>query len=210
MYYKITIFALFFLFFKNEKVFSQNDIPYYTQAYRGKIRAAAKTSISKGRLHTYGTVGDFLASLPTDGYMRKTGINNNSARTRDEDMNIFIENAFIFYMKKEEDNDLHLVIGDVLDGVKINLLTIEIAGLPDVSAPDYNALLEARKAIYKQFQTFFDSTQKSKRTRKPYPKIAVTGSLFFDNWHYAETEDITRPDTVFELHPVTKIEFLGK
>lgn len=205
---KITTVILFLFFSKNENAFAQNSVPFYAQSYKGKIRAAAKTSVSKGRLYSYKNVGDFLESLPTDGYMRKTGISNNSMRTRDEDMNILIKDASIFYMKKEEDNDLHLVIGDVVDGIKTNLLTIEIAGLPLASSPDYAVLFAARKAIYNQFQSFFDSNKKSQRTRKPYPKIAVTGSLFFDNWHYAENDDLTRPNTVFELHPVTKIDFL--
>jgi hypothetical protein len=207
MFLKTHYIALFFLFLTNENTFAQN---FYSLPYTGKIRAGAKTSVSKGRLHTYDTVGDFLASLPTDGYMRKNGINNNSLRTRDEDMNIFIKNASIFHIKKEEDNDLHVIIGDVVDGVKTNLLTIEIAGLPRTSSPDYNTLLEARKSIYYQFQSFFDSNKKSQLTRKPYPQIAVTGSLFFDNWHYAKNSDVTRPNTVFELHPVTKIVFLKK
>lgn len=201
------IYIFFFLFLISGNTLAQN---FCTLPYKGKVRAAAKTSISKGKLQTYNTVGEFLASLPTDGYMRKTSINNNSLRTRDEDMNIFISNATIFYMKKEADNDLHVIIGDVIGGTKTNLLTIEIAGLPSVSSADYSTLLEARKSIYYQFQSFFDSKKKSQLLRKPYPQIALTGSLFFDNWHYAASNDITRPKTVFELHPVTKIVFLKK
>jgi hypothetical protein len=207
MFSKIHFFALFFLFLTNENTFAQN---FYNLPFKGKVRTEAKTSVSKGRLHTYNTVGDFLASLPTDGYMRKTGISNKSLRTRDEDMNICIQNASVFYMKKEEDNDLHVIIGDFIDGAKTNLLTIEFSGLPSTSSPDYNTLLEARKSMYYAFQSFFDSKKKSQLVRKPYPQITVTGSLFFDNWHYAENDDVTRPNTVFELHPVTKIVFLKK
>ena len=204
MFPKIYILLFFFIALTSENIFAQE---FCTLPYTGKIRAKAKTSISKGKLREYETVGDFLASLPTDGYMRKTGINNNSLRTRDEDMNIFIKNAYIFQLKREEDNDLHVTIGDVVDGKKINLLTIEIAGLPDPNSPDYNTLLEVRKTIYNRFKVIFDSKQKSKLLRKPYPSMSVTGSLFFDNWHYAKNNDPTRPNTVFELHPVIEIKF---
>jgi hypothetical protein len=177
----------------------------YEQYFEGVARKTAKTNISKGKLYTYASVGEFLKSLPSDEDMLAKNIKDNSRRLPEEEKNILIEEAYLFSIEMEDDKDLHLLIGDIIDSTKTNLLTVEVSALPDRRNPNYTTLLEVRKILYDEYPKCFSG--KRVRPNKKFRPVKIKGSLFFDNRHPA-TGKAHRPQTAFELHPITLIEFL--
>jgi hypothetical protein len=203
---KWLFFIVFYVFiFLKDNV--AQSLPYQ-QFFEGKVRKTAKTNFSKSPIKTYNYVGDLLQKLPTDDHMRRYRWSFDARRVTEEDKNVRINEAYIYYIKKEKDGDFHIVIGDFYEGQKVNLLTIEVSGLPDERNPSYAAILATRKALFEEFPNFFEGTQKSARPRKRFMKVAVEGSLFFDFWHDVIDKN-ERPKTVWEIHPLSKIEMLG-
>ncbi len=193
-----------------EIVFEKEASEAYLNDYVGKVRAHAKTTPSEKATKYYESVARVLKTLPTDSYMRRIGVGNSSPRTEDEDYNVFIKKAYIFYISKEEDSDLHLIIGDIVNGEKANLMTAEVSGLPaDKSSKAYYLLERTRRQLYEQYPDFFTGNKKTFRPRTQFPEIAIRGSLFFDNHHSAGQigTGSSKPETVWEIHPVTYLAF---
>ena len=201
---------------KRNTVNSTNINPNYgyeDAPFLGKVRAEAKTSIATGRLYSFENVTNFLQWLPTDGYMYRLGINNNSLRTKDENYNIAIKATSVLRIKLEADNDIHITICDWEDEyTPVNILTIEISGIPDENAEDYEALLKVRKQFYDEFDFMKMKKSASYKTMSKAPKIALKGSLYFDHYHNRENENDEynkmkhKSNTSFEIHPVIYIE----
>jgi hypothetical protein len=183
----------------------ETDTLPYEQYFGGVARKTAKINISKGKLYTYASVGEFLQSLPSDEEMHAKGIKDNSRRLPEEERNILIEEAYLFSIEMEDDKDLHLLVGDIIDSTKTNLLTVEVSGLPDRRNPNYETLLEVRKTLYDEYPNCFSG--KRVRPKKKFRPVKIKGSLFFDNRHPSSGK-AHRPQTAFELHPITFIEFL--
>ncbi len=176
--------------------------------FLGKVRKDAKTSIATGRTYSFDDVSKFLAWLPTDGYMYRLGIGNSSPRTKDENYNIEIKETSIIRLKLEPDNDIHITICDWADEyTPINILTVEVSGLPDEQSNYFKELLAARKEFYEEFSFFVSRKSATYKTKSKSPKITLKGSLFFDHYHSRENETGPRNSkTSFEIHPITKIE----
>lgn len=184
----------------------------YLNEFKGVARAEAKTHPSTKPTKYYNAVGDVLKNLPTDSYMRRIGVGDKTPRTVDEDYNVFIRKAYIFFISEEEDQDYHLIIGDLDEkGDKINLMTAEISGLPkgETNTFAYHILERTRRQLYEKYSDFFLGTRKTYTPRTQFPEIAIRGSLFFDNRHSAGQvgSGAAKPNTVWEIHPVTFIEF---
>jgi hypothetical protein len=196
---------------KLKVVFSKEASEAYLIEFKGKARAGAKTSMATRKTENFDNVGDVLASLPTDSYMRKIGVNDKSARVEDENRNVLIKKAFVFHISKESDEDFHIVIGDLNEqGEKVNILNIEVAGLPkNENSRDYFFLERTRRQLYEKYPEFFTGNRKTFAPKTKFPEIMVRGSLFFDNHHQAGQigSGATKPMTVWEIHPVTYIEF---
>jgi hypothetical protein len=184
----------------------------YRTEFTGVARAEAKTHPSAKITRQYKTVGDVLKNLPTDSYMRRIGVGDNTPRTPDEDYNVFIEKAYIFYISEEDDQDYHLIIGDINEnGEKSNFMTAEIAGLPigENNTLAYQLLERTRRQLYEKYPDFFVGKRKTYKPTSKFPVIALRGTLFFDNRHTAGQigAGIAKPNTVWEIHPVTFIDF---
>jgi hypothetical protein len=184
----------------------------YLAEFGGTARAHAKTHPSKAKTKYRNSVGEVLKNLPTDSYMRRIGVSDTSHRTPDEEYNIFIKKAYLFFISKETDQDFHLIIGDIDSlGVKSNFMTVEIAGLPKgkKDTPAYKILERTRRQLYEKFPDFFEGNKKTFKPQTQFPEIAIRGSLFFDNHHSAGQigSGDAKPNTVWEIHPVTFIEF---
>ena len=191
--------------------FTKEASETYRIDYVGKVRAQAKTSMATRKTEFFETVGDLLASLPTDNYMRKTGVNDKSTRTIDENRNVLLKKAFIFHISKEPDQDFHLIVGDLNEqGEKVNILNVEIAGLPkDKTTRDYFFLERTRRQLYEKYPDFFTGNKKTFAPKSKFPEITVRGSLFFDSHHSPNQigSGAAKPNSVWEIHPVTYIEF---
>ena len=144
--------------------------------------------------------------------MRRIGVGNSTPRTEDEDYNVFVSKAYVFFISEETDQDYHLIIGDLDEnGEKINLMTAEISGLPkgEMNTPAYLLLERTRRQLYEKFPNFFETNRKTFKPTSNFPEIAIRGSLFFDNHHTAGQvgSGAVKPNTTWEIHPVTYIEF---
>jgi hypothetical protein len=181
-----------------------HDTLPYEQYFKGVARKTAKINISEGETLLFETVCDLLEYLPPDSTMQQMGIKDKTRRLPEEDFNVIIKSAYLFSIELEDDNDLHLLIGDIIDSVKTNLMTVEISGLPDCRNPSYKTLLSVRKHLYEEYPKCFSG--KRVRPTKKFRRITIQGSLFFDNRHPA-TGKANRPKTAFELHPVTYLRF---
>jgi hypothetical protein len=191
-------------------VFKKEASDVYQNEFLGKARAIAKTTPSDRTTKNYNSVGDVLKNMPTDSYMRRMGVGDSSPRTEDEDFNVFIKKAYLFSIAKEEDGDFHLIIGDLENGEKKNLMTAEVAGLPkDKKSKAYFLLERTRRQLYEQFPEFFTSNKKTFTPRSVFPEIAIRGSLFFDIHHSAGQigTGSVKPETVWEIHPITYLNF---
>jgi hypothetical protein len=145
--------------------------------------------------------------------MQKLGIGNNSPRKKDEEFNIEIKEASVLRLKVEPDNDIHITICEWADeNTPINIMTIEVSGLPDRESGSFEALAAARKQFYAEFPFFVSRKYASYKSRSKAPKITVIGSLFFDHYHSKENQNeeynktSQRVSTSFELHPITQIK----
>ena len=180
-----------------------------SQQFRGHVRRVAKTSIAPGNVEILPSVSALVQTLPPDSRMRTLGISldESSDRTNEERRNVQVV-AFIHAASSEDDNDFHLIIGD--SGMPPTLLTAEISGLPVVGQASYASLKSARD----QFKTFMQNHVEMHgrdtfvRFNPPIP-VRVTGSLFYDVAHAPGTVGPMglRPQTAWEIHPITQIDF---
>jgi hypothetical protein len=179
--------------------------------FAGTDRKAAKTSVSDAPPTTRADVAELLANLPaSDDQM----LNHNppisksadSDRVIEEQQNVVVLNGFIYAVAKESDNDYHVILGTAPGGPG-QYVNVEISGLP-ASGPFRAPLRDVRT----KFQDFFGSTIAGsgyhKFTGNPIP-VRITGSLFYDIDHPpgAVGPADTKPQTAWEIHPVTDIEF---
>lgn len=182
----------------------ENDL--YLQTFAGVVRADAKTTPSGAPCETYESVQELIETLPYDTDMYAQ-VGDYSPSLPEEDRNVYIKRAFIFYIAAESDNDFHIIIGDTIDGERTHFMTAEIAGLPtDTTTQAYDALRDARRMLFEQFPSFFEG--KIRRTFRPiskFPEIEIRGSLFFDNRHGVGERGTgnIKPESSWEIHPVT-------
>ena len=112
-------------------------------------------------------------------------------------------------MKKESDNDYHVIIGDNVKKTKATFFNIEISGVPKTgNAANKKALQTIRDFFEDNFvqlcgskYAIFDSN--------PVP-VSVQGSVFFDIDHKAGVVGPIgfRPKAAWEIHAVSAIKFL--
>jgi len=178
--------------------------------FAGTDRGDAKTSIAPGANEGHSTIAAVRSTLPTDAHMLGLGITKarDSPRTPDEQRNVTV-GAVIYAISKESDNDFHLIAGDPNCRDGSCRMNVEVSGLPPSTSASYSTL----KAVRDKFLAFFDGTDPG--TSGGYDKfdppisVTLTGSLFFDVDHKAGVVGPTglRPDSAWEIHPVTDITF---
>lgn len=178
--------------------------------YSGKDRAVAKTSLAGATpVKQFVSITALIAFLTPDATM-ETKVTTTSKRVAEESFNVRLaKNIFIYAMKKESDNDYHVIIGDNIKKSKATFFNIEISGVPKTgNATNKQALQTIRDFFENNFvqlcgskYAIFDSN--------PVP-VSVQGSVFFDIDHKAGAVGPTgfRPKTAWEIHPVSAIKFL--
>ena len=182
----------------------------YVNYFGGESRYEAKTIPSEMEIDSFYTMDELIATLPPDDSMRAIGISETSGRTEEEDRNVYVAEALLFSIKKEADNDFHLIVGDTVNGERVHLMNMEISGLPeDTTSAAYYTLRHVRHILYNRYPEFFDGHRKSLYFREQPPLISIQGSLFFDIHHTAGQigSGLTKPKSVWEVHPITDILF---
>jgi hypothetical protein len=178
----------------------------------GTDRGDAKTSIALGAAQTFQTVAAVRASLPADNDMREMGISKDrsSPRVDEENHNVQVT-AFIYAIHKEGDNDFHLIIGDAGCHEGPCTMTAEVSGLPASDSAAYDALVAARREFLSFFGGKEPGTGGYEKSEPPIP-VTTTGSVFFDVDHPAGAVGPKgfKPNSAWEIHPVTNVAFTSQ
>lgn len=183
-------------------------------AFLGDIRSAAKTSIVNAIPDTFVTVKALHKWLPKDEYMHDhtEACHNTTPRTPEESHNVCIRDLYLLGVKREDDNDFHLLLASWPSLKKDQpYFSAEISGLPDSSAAGFRTLTNVRDEFLAYFgdraehEIVFVASENHPAIHLQY----ITGSLFFDNHHYSSHSAVKglKVCSAWEIHPVTAIKF---
>ncbi|MCX6292139.1 MAG: hypothetical protein NT126_10285 [Bacteroidetes bacterium] len=180
-----------------------------SNTFSGSARATAKKSFSTSAMVSYGSIVSLRSTLQTDVYMSALPITNSSNRVSQENRNVAVTTSYLYAIKRESDNDYHLIIGDAAPGTSANLFNCEISGLPSTSSSSYNTIKATRDFIKNRFGTDFCGQSSYTMFSPPLPVTTLHGSLFYDIDHAPGTVGPTgfRPNTSWEMHPISAIAF---
>jgi hypothetical protein len=179
--------------------------------FSGTYRKIAKVTIFKGEPKAFNSVSELRDSLPTDQVMKGLNIGRGVGvdRVEQEQQNVTVK-AYIYAFRKEGDNDYHVIIGDAPDTPGRKYLNVEVSGIPEIGTDDNrNQLWTVRRAFKQTFELGDDGPDSYDRLQEPMP-VQITGSLFWDGEHWPRTvgPSYAAPKTAWEIHPISKIEFL--
>jgi hypothetical protein len=177
--------------------------------YAGKGREGCKTSLYHGQYESFETLDKMYKTLPDDDEMLEMGLGKYSNQRVDEEKrNVTIRHAFLYAYEyeKKDDHDYHLIIGTAKEGI---LFTAECSGLPEASSADYKALLDVRKKLKCFIAQKPGEKNRSWTLYDPPIPIEISGSLFYDIDHApgAAGPKGYRPETSWEIHPISNIKF---
>lgn len=182
--------------------------------FLGKVRAEAKTSFVASEPDSFRSLKALRKWLESDKHMHEytDAKLQDAPRTEEENANVTVTDLYIFGVKREDDNDFHLILASYpkLSEDQV-FFSAEISGLPDPSSPYYQQLF----AVREKFKTYFgDATEKetvfvASKKKPPIHLVSITGSLFFDNHHYSGHSSVKdyKSGSAWEIHPVTSITF---
>jgi hypothetical protein len=178
--------------------------------FHGTSRKAAKLSIAAAPMEPFSDVNDLIDTFQDHDFMLDKDIPKTaeSDRVDEEKRNVRVR-AFLYAASMEDDNDFHLIIGRAPDR-PAKYMTAEISGLPPNSSASFDKLDTARRAFFDYFGDGLPGT--SYDYYDPPIEIEIEGSLFWDASHGTGGRpgpQRLRPNmpVVWEIHPVTKIEF---
>lgn len=194
--------------------------------FAGHYRLAVKTAIFRdatGQIVPAEQVADvptLLASVPADAAMRvkypsllvsataspEEKLAATPVRVAEEQRNVTIP-AWIWYVKKETDNDFHVIVGSSADPTNVTYMNVEVSGLP-VTADDPNlADLQNARAQLIALTGNEPGLLRYEAFSPPLP-VSITGSLLYDGDHVAgEVGPVGhQPQTTWEIHPVITIQ----
>jgi hypothetical protein len=194
--------------------------------FTGHYRLAVKTAIFRdgnGQIAPAEQVADIpalLGSLPSDEAMRTDNpglvVDANAApetklaatpfRVEAEQKNVTIP-AWIWYVRKETDNDFHVIIGSSADPAAVTYMNVEVSGLPAAADdPNFTDLQNAREQLTSVVG--HEPSDVNYEAFTPPLPVSVTGSLLYDGDHVpGEVGPVGhRPQTTWEIHPVIAIQ----
>lgn len=181
------------------------------EAFDGKYRKEAKTTIHSGTYKSYTTLARFMNTLKDDDFMAEEhdpAITTSSLRMVEESKNVKVGRAYLYAYSKQTDEDYHLIFGTSTNPATAKYFNAEISGIPDDSqSPAHDPLEEVWNAFIDHIggercgsgYYFFSEPQ----------RVELSGSLFFDKEHYNENigPAAARPLSAWEIHPITKLRF---
>ncbi|MBD0376986.1 MAG: hypothetical protein ICV51_15310 [Flavisolibacter sp.] len=178
-------------------------------AFDGSYRKEAKLSVVSGSGTVLNPVS--LSSLLSTLKAIKPSslhVSANSPRVAAENKLVQLPFAFLYAIKRESDEDYHIIIGTTNKQATAEFFNVECAGLPPMNNKNFQKLKAARDQVVtflngeicKDGYTFFDD----------FPKIKVSGSLFYDKEHENSIVGPAKhkPKTAWELHPITEFVVL--
>jgi hypothetical protein len=198
---------------------SPGSTPCQGDDFDGSDRKKSKTSVSTASVQVFEGLNELLndGGLKSDDemgsqYNPEISSAENSARVPEERRNIHFNQTWIYAFAREGDEDYHVIIGSTDDKKTARFFNTEVSGLPVVhSGSTYTKLNKVRNDFKNHFRINSCRTGYFRILDHPVP-VSITGSLFFDKHHYdghgtMGTEG-ARPDSYWEIHPITNIKFL--
>jgi hypothetical protein len=183
--------------------------------FAGEDRLVPKTTIVDGEAEDFATVAALLKKLLKefpDDKMAGMGIKKTTDKRVDAEKHNVRVTGFIHAFKKEGDNDYHVILGDGPDADNPVYLNVEVSGIP-VGGTNANRkrLVAVREEFKQAFNLRRTGPSRYVRPHTPIP-VRVTGSLFWDVDHApgAVGPDDLKPETSWEIHPISEIEFLER
>jgi len=177
-----------------------------TFTVRHHDRGLAKTSYANAPIEIFNDLSSLILTLPDDDFMvARTEKNWDFDRVAEEQRNVRVI-AYLFAVKRESDNDFHLILDDdgiLEEGAKLNA---EIAGVPN-EGPDQDAIRQVRNS----FKEHFNGQPPTQYQPFVGPiRVMIEGSLFFDRDHQGGVVGPQgfRPASAWEIHPIRNITFL--
>ncbi|MBL7927153.1 MAG: hypothetical protein JNK61_09610 [Bacteroidia bacterium] len=192
----------------DEQLVAHDSLYCVTDLYLGTKRKRSKTTLVLRNYKSYSSINALRNTLPTDSIMKNVNISSasNSVRVQQEKKNITIQTAYIYAVSREDDNDFHVIVGDTLPYNASKSINVELSGLPNPPNAASDSLQNARTS----FEAFMGEKCSGAYTlfNPPIP-IKVSGSLFYDVDHAPGIigTGIFKPNTSWELHPVSQIIF---
>jgi hypothetical protein len=196
------------------------SLPDPDNTFDGEHRKLPKTTIVDAAVEDFPSVAALVNDITTkdsDEKMKESsGIKRTtSTRVMAEKRNVRVS-GFIYAYVKEEDNDYHVILGDA-PGAEPVYLNVEVSGIPVGGMAANRQRLTAVRDVFKgglgiglkgpsKYKKFLNETDET----SPVP-VRITGSLFWDVDHPPGTVGPKefRPQTSWEIHPVSEIEFLA-
>jgi hypothetical protein len=182
-------------------------------SFLGVSRWGPKTRIVEEKVEDFPTVAalvNHLLAKNPDEQMASMGITRDTnTRVGAEKRNVRVT-GYIYALKKEADNDYHVIIGDSPAADSPVFLTTEVSGIPNGGTDANRKRLVAARDQFKQvFNLGPVGPNSYNRLDKP-ARVRITGSLFWDVDHRpgAVGPVDLKPKTSWEIHPVSAIEFL--
>jgi hypothetical protein len=189
--------------------------------FNGSAREVAKTTLPSAPLETFGTVAALRADIAKksdDLVMIDAGISTkcDEVRTPAERRMVSVV-GYLYAMKKEGDNDYHLILGTKTCKKSDCFMTAEVSGIPRLTA-NRQELATARQHFETAIQQYVDdgngATDGGYFRFDPPIRVQVRGPLFYDADHKIKTAPragtvgpaYARPSTSWEIHPVTAID----
>jgi hypothetical protein len=182
--------------------------------FEGTARKPAKISVAAAPIEDFAHLKALIASLEPDKNMSKLHLPDDvhSDRVAKEKRNVRVR-AFIHAASREADNDFHVIIGREA-ALPTLCMNVEISGLPPAGSAHRTTLEQVRDA----YKSFFGHDPKKLPGagydfyHPPIP-VRIAGSIFYDVTHEhggkpgpADLRD--HIPTIWEIHPVTNLEFL--
>lgn len=181
--------------------------------FKGKIRVAPKTTFSTKRAEKFRTIKELYNELPSKETMNNLAIGRREERVPEEDRNIIIEKAYLYTITLEDDNDLHLLIGNtpVYEKDVTRVFNAEIAAIPpDGTTEEKEMIREVRRIVIGEMVDIPLCGRNN--YLQAYRRITIKGSLFFDS-HHAKKPAKCREvegESAWEIHPVKSIRFFDE
>jgi len=186
-----------------------------TASYRKDVKTSIwRISGAVAPAEQYQDIGSLLSSLPVDKDMRSTldasapamvAMTSVAASSRlpAEQKNVVVP-AYLCYVRKEGDNDYHLILGSTADA-SATYMTAEVSGLPSAGS-DVDTLRQVRGQLATLLG--FEPGTGDYHPVNPPLSLLVTGSLFFDGGHVPGEvgPDHAKTQQVWEIHPVTNLQ----
>jgi hypothetical protein len=178
--------------------------------FTGSIRAIPKTTYSTKNTESFRTIPALYRKLESKEFLNGQGIGNRNERTAWEDRNVKIGKAYLYTITIEDDNDLHLLIGNTpsyVEGVT-RVFNAEISAVPVNGTTEVkNHIRDLRRKVLAELGDIplCDRVGYLQSNHK----ISIRGSLFYDTHHktkFTKCNEV-EGESAWEMHPVWDISF---